>query len=361
MGIVKKLLHRVYRTLENDAHELLYLFLEVTRKCNLSCLHCGSDCKAANDTPELTLESWFRIIDYFTHNYSPELMFVITGGEPLVCEGLEEIGRRISRAGRRWGMVTNGLLLSRDKLNRLTDAGLSSITVSLDGSRKAHDTLRNKNGAYDKALGALDAIAGSGIRLRDVVTCVYPGNIGELDEIAETLISKKVPAWRLFRIFPNGRARNNPMLRLDFAETRKMLRWIAEMRPVYRERGLSLGYSCEGYLPMELDAQVRDSLFFCRAGVNIASILCDGTITGCTNNAPMFYEGNILECDFAALWENGFSRFRQRDWMRAGRCAECNEFRDCQGGSIHLWHDETRGSEFCYIHDDGNKGGSKNY
>ena len=111
--------HRHYKKLEAKDHNLLYLFLEITRKCNLNCLHCGSDCVADFQSPELTTESWLKIIDYIADKYSEELTFVITGGEPLVHKDLLTITKHIQKHKRRWGMVSNGMLLNKEKFNRL--------------------------------------------------------------------------------------------------------------------------------------------------------------------------------------------------------------------------------------------------
>jgi radical SAM protein with 4Fe4S-binding SPASM domain len=92
---------------------------------------------------------------------------------------------------------------------------------------------------------------------------------------------------------------------------------------------------------------VRTEPFFCRAGVSIASILCDGTVTGCPNNPPALAVGNVRQTDFARLWDDSFGPFRDRSWMRRDQCAACGPFKDCRGGSIHLWADRDRLSEPC--------------
>lgn len=351
MSLLKRFFHRAYQSLEIKDHELLYLFMEITRRCNLNCLHCGSDCKSQSSSPELTTDSWFKIIDYMAERYSPQLAFVITGGEPLLHSGLTAIGKHIVAAGRRWGMVTNGMALSPERFGEIISAGISAMTLSLDGTESAHNELRNHPHAFSRVLKALELIGDSDIESRDVVTCVYPGNLDQLDEVAEILIDKGIPAWRLFRIFPSGRAKNNPDLQLSFDGTNRLLGKIAEMREKYRDRGLKINYSCEGYLPFVRDLTVRDEPFFCRAGINIASVLSDGFITGCTNNHVSFYEGNILENDFDTLWRNGFRRFRDRSWAKTGVCAHCAEFKFCKGSSIHLWGEPLDGIAFCYVKD----------
>ena len=146
-----------------------------------------------------------------------------------------------------------------------------------------------------------------------------------------------------------GRAKANDELLLSVPQTRKMLEWISDRRRAYRSQGLDLNYSCEGWLPFSIDSRVRSRPFFCRAGINIASILCDGTITGCSNNSSRFFEGNIIEDSFAYVWRNGFEQFRNRDWLKSTRCGSCRHVKECRGSSIHLWRENPRRPEFCYM------------
>ncbi len=347
--MLRQLFWQKYKSLEIREHRLLYLFLEVTRSCNLSCRHCGSDCGANDRSAVLSAGDWNAIVDAVSARYSRDLLFVITGGEPLVWPGLEGLCRRIRSRGRRWGMVTNGFLLDERRLAGLLDAGIGSITVSLDGDEEAHNGLRGHPQAYARALHALRLVGAADIPFRDAVTCVYPGNLEKLDLIAETLLGAGIPAWRLFRIFPLGRARGDASLMLDERSTMRLVEWIRVRRLLYARRGLRVDLSCEGWYPFALDRRIRTEPFFCRSGVNIATIRCDGAITGCANNGPAFQEGNIFRDDFAVLWEKGFLKLRDRSWMRRGICAQCGHFRQCGGGSAHLWDVEAGSILFCPI------------
>lgn len=354
MGIKSTILtrlHNRYKKLETKSHPLNYLFLEITRKCNLNCLHCGSDCKHETSVPELTTESWLKIIDFVYDNISEKVTFIITGGEPLMHKDLFEIGGHIHKKGMKWAMVTNGMLLSEDVMRKLETEGLSSLTISLDGPEIQHNKLRNSGVSFKKVMSALDVLGKSAIMYKDSVTCVYPDNLAHLDETAEILIEKGISSWRLFRIFPSGRAEDNKDLLLSFEQTKQMVDWIAKNKKSYAKRGLNINLSCEGWLPMETDKQVRDFPFICRAGINIASVLCDGTITGCNNNHSSFYEGNILKDNLAYLWQNGFKKFRERDWIKGTLCENCGEIKNCGGGSIHLWNLEKNRPGFCYFKD----------
>jgi len=348
INFAKKAAFQLYKNMEIKDHPLLYLFLEITRKCNLNCLHCGSDCKSESSASELTTGSWKKIISYVKDNFGTNVSLIITGGEPLLHPDLEKIGKHISSLGMKWGMVTNGMALSKTKLEKLLDAGLTSITVSLDGMEESHNLLRNHKNSYKTVYSALKMLGSSDIEIKDVVTCVHPSNLEELDSVAKNLIEAGIHDWRLFRIFPNGRAKDSNLL-LTYDETWKMLQWIKERKPHYKKKGLNINYSCEGYLPFKEDRAVRDFPFFCRAGVNFASILCDGTITGCSNNHSGFTQGNILKDDFREVWEKRFDDLRKREWLRNTVCSECKSFKECRGSSIHLWEYGKKKPNFCYV------------
>ncbi len=333
--------------IETERHVLLYLFLELTRRCNLRCRHCGSDCSREPGRGELDTASWLRIVDYLHGNLSPVPVVVLTGGEPLMHPGIAELARALDRKGMTWGMVTNGFGLDRTRLGLFEASGLSSVTVSCDGDRESHTWLRGHPEAYDRAMGAMELIGSSKIPVKDVVTCVFRDNAAGLDDTARRIAGTGCTSWRLFRIFPRGRAAGEPRLSLDESQTRELLDRVAELRRYWKPRGLDVSWSCEGYLPFALDRRVRGEPFFCRSGINIASILCDGSVTGCNNNGPEFVQGSVLERDFGEIWKREFAEYRDRGWMRTGACGDCAEWAHCRGGSVHLREKALPGPGFC--------------
>lgn len=351
--ILQKKAHDLYRAMEIREHRLLYLFFEITRRCNMNCVHCGSDCGKDSRMREMDAETWARIARYVSGRFSPRPFIVVTGGEPTVRKDLPEIARAIHGEGLNWGMVTNGLALTQELMDTLEQNGLGSITLSIDGNEKAHNYLRNNPKSYEAVLKAAAVIGRSGLSVKDCVTCVFggeKGNLHDLDDVAERLIEKGITSWRLFRIFPKGRGAENPHLRLSAEELQLLLRWLKDRRPTLKKRGLEVSFSCEGYLPFALDRKLRDTPYFCRSGINIASILSDGTVSGCNNNGPEYYEGRIDEGDFKTLWDTGFAKFRNREWLRRGKCADCGQWKDCQGNSLHL-READEGESFCFYED----------
>lgn len=87
---------------------------------------------------------------------------------------------------------------------------MESLTISLDGLAASHDWLRNRKGFFDRAVTAVKRSARSGVPLFDVVTCVSPKNLAELPVLLTLVRELEVKSWRLFLIFPKGRARFRP-------------------------------------------------------------------------------------------------------------------------------------------------------
>jgi radical SAM protein with 4Fe4S-binding SPASM domain len=92
---------------------------------------------------------------------------------------------------------------------------------------------------------------------------------------------------------------------------------------------------------------VRDEPYFCRAGINIASILCDGSISACPNIPRSLVQGNVGSDNLVEVWEKRFRPFRERGWLAKGRCAGCADWNCCQGNSLHLWDEDRGGAGIC--------------
>lgn len=336
--------------MERRDHDLHYLFLEITRGCNLRCRHCGSDCGAAPVARELSLADWVRVLEGVVARFSPPPAIVVTGGEPLAAPLFVPLARAIGKLGLRWGFVSNGLLLDRATLDDLAGTGLGSITLSVDGPREVHEWVRG-GGTRDAAMRAARAVREVGGIHLDIVTCVPPRLLPRLDAFAAEMLALSPDSWRLFRIFPKGRAKGDRELLLDLAGHRAMLEWIAANRPRFRRAGVRLEASCDSWMPFGLDARTRSAPFFCRSGVNIASVLADGSVNGCSNNDPSLAQGNVLRDDFPRVWEAGFRFFREPSSRKTGACAACDHFPRCEGGSLHSWRKGSPSPDFCWEND----------
>ena len=326
---------------KNNAHvhELNTLFWECTLRCNLSCRHCGSDCRAIADQADMPVADFMKVIDQITPHVNPnKTMIIFTGGEALVRKDLEACGLELYKRGFPWGLVSNGMLLNRNRLDSLLAAGLHSITISLDGFEEAHNWLRGHPKSYANALNAILMLTEEKEIVWDVVTCVNKKNINQLTDYKEFLIASGVKNWRIFTIFPVGRAAQFPEFQLSNEEFTFVLDFIRSTR---KENRIHLSYGCEGFLG-EYEMEVRDHFYECYAGVNVASVLADGSISACPSIRANFHQGNIYKDDFMDVWNNRFRNFRNREWARKGICADCSMFRYCEGNGMHLHDDDDK-------------------
>jgi radical SAM enzyme (rSAM/lipoprotein system) len=345
----KRLALEIFRKIRKNnvkLHELNTLFWECTLRCNIACRHCGSDCRAIANQPDMPVDDFLKVIDTITPHVNPhKVLIVFTGGEALVRDDIETCGLELYRRGYPWGIVSNGLELTRQRLDSLLASGLHSITISLDGFEEAHNWLRQHPKSYKKALNAIRMLAGEKEIVWDVVTCVNKKNIHTLPNFKEFLIDVGVKRWRIFTIFPVGRAAGSPELQLANNEFTYVLDFIRATR---QEGRIHLNYGCEGFLG-EYEQMVRDNFYQCYAGVGTASILADGSISACPSIRANFHQGNIYKDNFFDVWENGFKPFRNREWAKKGMCADCRMFRYCEGNGMHL-HDDCGKLLVCHYH-----------
>ena len=328
-------------------HPLQQLFWESTLRCNVHCLHCGSDCISSVQTPDMPAADFLKVIDTeVTPHVDPHKVLVISsGGEPLMRKDLADIGRALCQRGYPWGMVTNGLALTEKKFRELRAAGLRSITISCDGLEKDHVWLRQHPLAFEGAVRAIKLCAAEKKLAWDVVTCVNQRTIDHLSEIREMLWDLGVRDWRVFGIDPMGRAADNPELILTDEQFGKLMDFIVSER----EAGRHVSYSCEGYLGT-YEGRVRDHLYQCSAGISVASILIDGSISACTSIRGKYYQGNIYKDSFWDVWANGFQPYRDRSWMKElAPCKDCKAFSFCEGNGVHLRR-EDGSLMLCHLH-----------
>jgi radical SAM enzyme (rSAM/lipoprotein system) len=326
-------LFQKFKEQEAKTHEISYLFWECTSRCNLNCLHCGSDCSKDSPHPDMPPEDFLKAIDTIKHARQP-VTVVLTGGEPLLREDLEDCGRALRKRGFRWSIVSNGYLYDEARHISLLNAGMGALTFSLDGLEENHNWLRNSKLSFNNVSKAINLAAGSKRLNFDVVTCVNQRNLNELSEIYNYLIHKGVKAWRLFTIAPIGRAATNEELLLKPGQFNRLMDFIVSKRS---EKLMDVKFSCEGYVGA-YENRVRDGFFFCRAGINIGSVLIDGSISACPNIDRSFSQGNIYQDDFFEVWQTGFQEFRSREWTKKGQCADCKDFKYCKGNGLHYWH-----------------------
>lgn len=338
---------REYREQLKIKPRLRFLFLELTLRCNENCLHCGSRCGDVK-SEELSVETYKAFLDKIKADFGTEdKMLCITGGEPLLRKEFFEIMTYAKELGFRWGMTSNGTLIDAEVAHKLREAGMSTISISIDGLPETHDEFRRVPGAYERAMRGINClIEEGGFKNIQVTTVVTAKSIKELDSLYEIFDKMDIDSWRVIGIEPMGRALEHPELILSDEDQKYLFEFIRNKRIA----GEPVCYGCSHYLGMEYEREVRDWYFLCTAGIYTASIASNGDILACLDigRRPELIQGNILKDDFKDVWFNKFKPFRQDLSELNHNCAECSEKEFCHGGSFHSWDFDKNEQRVCF-------------
>ncbi len=328
-------------------HPLRYLFIEITRRCNLACAYCGSDCSPARSGAELRSADWIAALQQVAEEFEPRrVMLAFTGGEPLTKSGFFDVIAEARRLGFPFGMVSNGALIDREAAARLVASGIGAISLSLDGPPAANDALRGRGVALNVAQ-AVQELRAAGYKGRlEIISTITKPVVPLLDELRRHIATLQVAEWRLAPVIPIGRAADRPELLPDAGELRTILEFVRQGRRDGYRPVPEFGEEC--YLGHEYEGEVRPFRFLCLAGLTVGGILCDGRIGACPELADDFVQGDIRHERFADVWRTRYAVFRNRDWTRRGPCGACDAFSACRGGSLHLYSDLDGAPSRCF-------------
>jgi MoaA/NifB/PqqE/SkfB family radical SAM enzyme len=187
-------------------HSPLVVFYEMTRACNLKCVHCRADAQRRRDPNELDTETAKLLFCQFAQFPKPPLL-VLTGGDPLKRPDVFELIAHARSIGLDVAMTPSATpLVTSDVVHRLHDAGLHRLAVSLDGKDAAtHDGFRRVPGSFARTLRIINDARACGLPVQ-VNTTIARHNADQVDEIAELLGPMKIVLWSVFFLIPTGRA-----------------------------------------------------------------------------------------------------------------------------------------------------------
>lgn len=237
-------LMKKYKEDQLQKHELIDLFWECTLTCNAKCKHCGSSAEKKKYDGELSTEeiknAFKQIADDMESN---KILINVTGGEPLVRQDLFEVMEYATKElGFHWGMTSNGMLLNEEKIQKLKEANMETISISIDGLEKTHDEFRGVPGSYKLIMNNIKKLKEANfLRHIQVTTVVHKKNINELEELYEEVCKLGIKSWRLASIDPIGRAKENDELLLNGQDLKKLLDFIKTKK---KSKKIELTYGC---------------------------------------------------------------------------------------------------------------------
>jgi heme b synthase len=312
---------------------------EITRSCNLDCVHCRAASSKGPYKGELTTSEIFRIMEEIKEVSSP--VIILTGGEPLLREDLFEIIKKAVSLDLRPVLATNGTLLTESLAEELKKAGIARVSISLDGaSPEAHDSFRKVNGAFEGALKGIYALKKAGLPFQ-INTTITALNAEELPKIHELAKKLGAVAHHIFLLVPVGRGKELQEKVLSPEEYEQILHWFYEQR---EKSGLQLKATCAPHYyrilrqrakaegkkvdqkTFGLDAVTRG----CLAGIGFCFISHTGIVQTCGYlEIPC---GDLKKQSFKEIWEGSEVFNKLRDFRNyKGKCGRCEYIRVCGG------------------------------
>ncbi len=322
--------------------ELKWLAWEITRRCNLHCVHCRSSSELeVAEHPDFTTEEGFRIIDDIASFAKP--VVVLSGGEPLLRSDWSEFARYGTERGLRMCLATNGTLVTPETCEKIKASGIRMVSLSLDGSSaEIHDNFRNQPGAFDGTIQAARLFKEHGIDflINSSFTKRNQDDIVNVYRLAKEL---GATAWYMFMIVPTGRGEEIMAELISPEDYEEILKWHYEMEK--RERDILVRPTCAPHyyrirLQMAKEqgerVEARTLKFStggskgCLAGQLISLIDVDGNVLPCSY-FPLA-AGNIRQNSMKEIWENSTLFKELRDFSSyKGRCGACEYIRICGG------------------------------
>ncbi|MFZ3055803.1 MAG: 12,18-didecarboxysiroheme deacetylase [Smithella sp.] len=319
----------------------------MTRRCNLKCIHCYSNSADIDYPDELTTDEGKKLIDDLAAFGSPVILF--SGGEPLLRKDLLELAQYARDKGMRAVISTNGTLITKDIAAKLQKVGLSYVGVSLDGLEKTHDRFRGKKGAFAAAIEGIRNCRDAGIKVGIRFT-VNKHNVADVPDMFGLLRKEKIERMCFYHLVYTGRGSKLREEDLTHEETRKLIDLIAAQTKRMFDDGLSpeiltVDNHADGpylYLKMKKEnpGRAREILKLLEmnegnsSGLGIGCVSWDGEVY-----PDQFWRnqslGNIRNRSFGEIWTDEKNEFlmKMKDKKRhvQGRCAGCLWLNVCGG------------------------------
>jgi len=320
---------------------------EITRSCNLHCAHCRASATGGNYANELSTEESFRLIDRISEAGNP--IIILTGGEPLARSDVYSIAGYARSKGLRVVMGSNGTLITPQIADRLKDAGLSRVSVSLDfPTPELQDRFRGQQGAFAAALSGMRNIRAAGIEVQ--VNCTLTKlNITHLDNLLALALNEGAVAFHPFFLVPTGRGKGLSDVELSAQEYEDALNWICDRQLELKDRIFFKPTDAPHYLrilrqrakhetakatsshtPQHHPGGTNSISRGCMAGSGFCFISHTGQVQGC--GYLDIAAGNVRNQAFGDIWRDSplFRQLRDPGAIK-GKCGIC-EYKSVCGG-----------------------------
>jgi 12,18-didecarboxysiroheme deacetylase len=343
----------------------------ITRRCNLKCVHCYAHAKDQEFSDELTTEEGLRLLDDLADFGVPVVLF--SGGEPLMRKDLTTLAEYAVSKGMRAVISTNGTLITEEKAKELKEIGLSYVGISLDGMKEVNDKFRGLEGSFDMAMKGIENCKKAGIKVGLRFT-INKHNSGEIPKIFDLVEEKDIPRICFYHLVYAGRGSEMIEEDLSLEDSRKAVDMIMDRTKRLHDMGrptevLTVDNHADGpYLYQRMlnedPKRAKEVLELLEmnegnnSGRGIGCVSWNGDV-----HADQFWRhktfGNIKDTPFSKIWSEPedelLLKLKEKKKHVKGRCAEC-KWLDVCGGNFRVRAEAATGDVWapdpaCYLTD----------
>jgi heme b synthase len=312
---------------------------EVTRSCNLNCVHCRAAASCGPYPGELSTEKCLKLIDEIAAMSSP--VIILTGGEPLLRPDIFEIASYGTNKGLRMVMATNGTLVTPAVARKMIESGIKRVSISIDGKdAQSHDAFRQEKGAFAGAMTGIDAMKEAGMEFQ-INTTITTANLKQIKDILELTKKLGAAAHHIFLLVPTGRGKElagQAITAVDYEETllwfnKESLSCEIQLKATCAPHYFRIMHQnkIKGVEPKKkAGGHFHESTRGCLGGISFCFISHVGQGQPCG-----YLEldcGNVQKQSFAEIWENSKVFRNLRDLSKyGGKCGKCEFIKVCGG------------------------------
>jgi Fe-coproporphyrin III synthase len=344
----------------------------VTKRCNLRCVHCYSHSEDRSYAGELSLDEGKALIEDLAEFGSPVMLF--SGGEPLIRPDILQLIRYATEKGMRAVVSTNGTLITEALAEKLKEIGLSYVGISLDGLEEVHDTFRGIPGTFGRVMDAIGHCQAAGLKVGLRFT-INKRNFQDIPGIFDLVEQRNIPRICFYHLVYAGRGTELVEEDLDHVQTREVVDLIMDRTRKLHDSGmpvevLTVDNHADGpylYLRMrnEDPERAEEVLKLLRmnegnnSGRGIGCVSWDGAV-----HADQFWRhqsfGNVRQKRFSEIWTDPSDEFlmklKEKKKHVTGRCAQCRWLDVC-GGNFRVRAEAIHGDVWapdpaCYLTDE---------
>jgi len=323
---------------QEKGNKLNMIAWEVTRSCNLNCVHCRAAANCGTYPGELSTEECFHLIDEIAAMSSP--VIILTGGEPLLRPDIFEIASYGTDKGLRMVMATNGTLVNSVVAKKMIQSGIKRVSISIDGKDAAsHDTFRQEKGAFAGAMAGISAMKDAGMEFQ-INTTITTANLNQIKDILELAKKLGAAAHHIFLLVPTGRGRDLAEQAITAAEYEETLLWFhqesldcsIQLKATCAPHYFRIMHQQKGKIKehKKPTGHFHEMTRGCLGGISFCFISHVGQVQPCG-----YLElncGNVYKQSFAEIWENSKVFRNLRDLSKyGGKCGKCEFIKVCGG------------------------------